>query len=69
LAKAFEDAFRALKILEDDDYTHVARSILEVTRPADQAGPGHQTSARSRLKAGRKNQEDWLEVEISSFIP
>lgn len=64
MAKMFEDAFRALGILEDDDPAHVAQSILEVTRiNRSKAAKVH---GASRAK-GHAQDEDYLEITINEY--
>lgn len=63
IAKCFEDAFRALKILPDDTPQFVRETILEVIKlPAKKQGGAQASKARAKAQ-----QEDWLEVEISSI--
>lgn len=64
LAKMFEDAFRALGILEEDSPSFVARSVLESIVVPSRKGKkkGHDR----RAKADEED-EDWLEITINSY--
>lgn len=64
MAKMFEDAFRTIGILEDDDPAHVARTILEVASSAPPRGT--KKAHTFGLKANAQD-EDWVEIEIKSL--
>jgi hypothetical protein len=64
MAKMFEDAFRSLGILEDDDPAHVATAVLTVIElPRTKNAKG---SYDSRAKANAED-KDWVEIEINSL--
>lgn len=56
MAKMFEDAFRAIGVIEDDDPKYVARSIIEVV-----------STPKSKTKEKGRKDEDWLEIFIKSI--
>ena len=64
MAKAFEDAFRAIGILEDDDPKHVASSILEVIALPKQKGA---SKPRNLGTQEIKENEDQVEITIESI--
>lgn len=64
MAKMFEDAFRSLGILKDDDPKCVARSILEVV--VERAPKGAKSDAASRAKSNAQD-KDWLEITIKPY--
>lgn len=64
VAKMFEDAFRAIGILEDDDPQHVARTILEVVvAPKKKSKKGPHDMGPEKVE----KDEDWLEIYIESI--
>lgn len=64
MAKMFEDALCALKILEDDSPSYVRRSSLEVVKQTAQKGK--ETHESFGQKGNAKN-EDWLEIIIKPY--
>lgn len=64
MAKMFEDALRTLGILEDDDPSHVARTILDVI--AIKRPKGKKALIASGRQANAQD-DDWLEIEINSI--
>lgn len=65
MAKCIEDALVTLKILQDDDPSHVARSIIEVVKQTDKNGSGNAKKDRKKRQARPKKDE--VEVEITSI--
>ncbi len=64
LAKMFEDALRALTVIEDDDPKHVARSILEVIMVPKPEGK-KKTADLGPQKSEKV--EDQLEITIQTI--
>lgn len=64
LAKCFEDSFRAVGILEDDDPQHVARTILEVVKIDKKKT---QKKSSDVGQAPNEKNEDWLEITINKY--
>lgn len=65
MAKAFEDAFRSLGILEDDDPAHVARTVLEVDVFPRKKGSSSDDASSAQ---GDAPHEDQLEVTIVPYV-
>lgn len=64
LVKMLEDAFRAIGILEDDDVTHVASTLIEVV-----ALPSAKSKKGSAASSSQTDTQDldWVEIEINSL--
>jgi len=64
MAKALEDAFRSLGILEEDDPSHVARTILEVFKLTPKKKKAAVYGVRPQVDT--KN-EDYVEIIIENY--
>ena len=65
MAKALEDAFRSLGILEEDDPSHVARTILEVFKLTPKKKKAAVYGVRPQVDT--KN-EDYVEIIIENYV-
>lgn len=65
MAKMFEDAFRAIGILEDDDPPHVAKSVLEVI---DIRKPKRPKADVTRGASQDESLEDYLTITIVPYV-
>lgn len=65
MSKMFEDAFRAIGILEDDDPLHVAKSVLEVV---DIRKPKGSKADVSRSASQDESLEDYLTITIVPYV-
>ncbi len=65
MAKMFEDAFRAIGILEDDDPPHVAASFLEVVVLRKPKGS---KAHDSRSASKNESIEDYLTITIVPYV-
>lgn len=63
MVKALEDALRSCQLLEDDDPTHVARTIIEVTKKERTKLPG----VPKARKLVSKTKEDFVTVTITQL--
>lgn len=65
MAKIFEDAFRTLGILEEDDTAHVARTILESAFL-----PQSNSAEKRPRKRSKKNEkvEDYIIITIQPYV-
>lgn len=64
MAKMFEDAFRAIGILEDDAPKFVTRSVLEVVVLPSTKGKKNAASQGTQVNA---QTEDYLEINITPY--
>lgn len=65
MAKMFEDAFRSIGILEDDDPPHVAQSVLEVI---DIRKPKRPKADVARGASQDESLEDYLTITIIPYV-
>lgn len=66
MAKMFEDALRALGVLEDDSPKYVTRAIIEVVVLPKIAAQDKKT-VKHLGKTFRQENEDWLELIINKI--
>lgn len=63
MVKVLEDALRAIGILEDDDPSYVARTIIESVQLPKQKKP---KGAAAQGSQGDQQKEDWVEITINA---